>query len=373
MTGALFYVQQLLGLGHDQRMAAIARNVAEYGIEVTFIAGGVPDAPIDLAGGRRIQLPPLKALSPAYDGLIGSDGAPPDDEYWAKRLRVLCEAFDASCPDALIIETFPFGRWPFRREILPLLERAKGRCRIFCSVRDILEPKSEPHRNRRIVELIEAYFDDVLVHADPKFVTLDETFSRASEIAARLCYTGYVSTGATAPRTETESGEIIVSAGGGATCAPLMRAAAAAAREDSRPWRFLIGPNCPPPVRAFLEGAPGLTAEPIRTDFRSLLTTAQASISQSGYNTTMDILDCGTPAIMVPHQGSGQMEQWHRAQRLEAHGRVTVIPEADVSGKSLLEALAAVSARQRTFGTKIDRDGAPVSARRIADACLTGI
>ena len=44
---------------------------------------------------------------------------------------------------------------------------------------------------RRFV-IIKAHFDHVLVHGDPSFVTLPDTFPLAGEIADKIIYTGLV-------------------------------------------------------------------------------------------------------------------------------------------------------------------------------------
>ena len=81
-----------------------------------------------------------------------------------------------------------------------------------------------------------------------------------------------------------------------------MTAAVEAARLDRRPWRFLVSPNCPPEIRGKLFDNRDIVEENVRPDFFTLLGHAAASISQAGYNTAIDILTNGVPALMVPHQ-----------------------------------------------------------------------
>ncbi len=344
------------------------------GLDVTYINGGFSDMPLELLGAGYVPLPPLKAASPAYDGLLGAADTAPDDAYWTLRQERLQDAFEQARPDVLLIETFPFGRWPFRRELLPLLDLAEGRCRILCSVRDILEPKAEGRRNRQIVTLVNQYFDLVLVHGDPVFVPLDETFPRAAEIGQKVRYTGYVASEIATGEGEADEGrgEVIVSAGGGATCEALMQAAAEAASQDGRPWRFLLGPSCPAAVRNFLAATAGMTVEPVRPDFARLLGHAAASVSQAGYNTTLDILSSNTPAVMVPHEGHGQTEQFRRAARLATLGRVALVREEILTGASLLRAIAQAQALKVAASHAIDCDGARCTAELIRGLCAAG-
>lgn len=374
MPRVFFYVQHLLGIGHDARAAAITRAMITAGLNVTYVTGGFPDSDFDIGSGEYVALPPLKAASPQYDGLIDKAGNTPGPHYWDQRRSELLAAFHRTAPDILLIETFPFGRWPFREELMPLLDAAAPKCRIICSIRDILEPKSEPRRNTQIVELLDRYFDLILVHGDPQFIPLDRTFQDFPRIAGKVRYTGYVSSSGRATDQAGDSGrdEIIVSAGGGATCAPMMRAAAAAAAQDPRQWRFLLGPNCPTPIRNYLATAPRLIAESVRQDFPQLLDRAAASISQAGYNTTMDILSCATPALMIPHADHGQGEQSLRADRLTEIGRVVVLPEDQLSATSILEGLSRAEQITGYQHMHIDLDGASKSAHLIVSQCVAG-
>lgn len=365
MTHVLFYVQPLLGLGHEARAAAMARAMIDAGMAVTIVAGGTPGIQPETGGAHLVTLPSLRAADPRYQALVDAGGAAPDEALWRERQHRLMAAFDATRPDILLVETFPFGRWPFRRELMPLLDIARRHCRIVCSVRDLLEPKAEGSRNRRIVELIDRYFDLVLVHGDPALATLDRTFADTAAIADRLRYTGYVAPAipAAGAGDGAGTGEIVVSAGGGATCATLMTAAAGAARRDSRRWRFLLGPNSPSDLRTRLAATRGIAVEPIRPDFRALLRRAAASISQAGYNTALDVLISQVPAVMVPFAGFGQREQVLRASLLAERGLVEMLPEDGMTPGSLLDAVARALARPAPATCGLRLDGAAETAR----------
>src|SRR5205823_3508905 len=109
--------------------------------------------------------------------------------------EALLAAFDAARPDVVMIEAFPFGRRAFRFELEPLLETARARRPrplMLCSLRDIVVVPDDSARHREIIDKVQADFDFVLVHGDPGFIPLGESFSAAPEIADRLIYTGYV-------------------------------------------------------------------------------------------------------------------------------------------------------------------------------------
>ena len=138
MPRVLYYVQHLVGLGHDARAAAITRELVQLGAKVTYETGGFEDAELDLSGARYVTLPPLKASNPSYETLVGDSGKPPDATYRARRSQQLRDTFENANSDVLIVETFPFSRWPFREELLTLLDRTRSQCLIVFSIRDII-------------------------------------------------------------------------------------------------------------------------------------------------------------------------------------------------------------------------------------------
>jgi predicted glycosyltransferase len=369
-----FYVQHLLGIGHMMRAAALTRAMQKAGLTVTYASGGFDTVALDLGGADVLQLPPVRTADARFKSLLDADGRPIDDEWRERRKTALLDAFERTAPDILLIELFPFGRWPFRFELLPLLEAARHRRgtqpRIVCSLRDILVPKTEAKRLDAIVDIVRRHFDAVLVHGDPDFIRLDETFARAADIVDMLNYTGFIAPDRHARGRQAASGEVVVSAGGGSTGGALLRTALAARRKSclsDRPWRILAGPNLPARDRAALVPESGVTIEPLRPDFRDLLSQCALSVSQAGYNTVMDLLACGARSVVVPFSAHGQSEQAMRADRLAAHGWSHVVPEETLSPDSLATAIdrAMASAPPRIGG--LDLDGARKSAAFLAD------
>src|SRR5262249_3409293 len=151
--------------------------------------------PISAGAERIVQLAPIRARDASFRELVGPGGRPIDHDLQRARREALLAAFDTARPDAVIIEAFPFGRRAFRFELDPLLKAARSRRprpRMLCSLRDIVVLPDDAGRRREIIDRVQADFDFVLVHGDPGFIPLDESFPAAPEIADRLIYTGYV-------------------------------------------------------------------------------------------------------------------------------------------------------------------------------------
>ena len=384
MVRALFCVQHLLGIGHLTRTATLARACAEGGLEVTVASGGEPVPGVDFGRARLVQLPPARVADRRFKELVDERGAPVDDEWKARRRERLLALYQEVDPDVVLTELFPFGRRQLRFELLPLLDRCaadrarSGRPRVACSVRDILVESPKPERTREMLDLVRGYYDLVLVHGDPRFVSLDATFPHAAEIADRIAYTGYVVNRPGARRVGAEeaepgSGEVIVSAGGGAVGGRLL-AAALLARPGTRladaRWRLLAGANLSETeLRSLAARAPdAVVVERFRPDFRTLLRGARLSISQGGYNTLMEVLDARLPAVVVPYAGGLETEQTLRASLLSARGLIDVVGEDDLSGDSLAEAVERALARPSSAGLAgLDAGGAAATARTLRE------
>jgi predicted glycosyltransferase len=376
MSGRVFfYVQHLLGIGHLRRAAVIARALDAAGFAVLFVSGGEPVPHLAIGGARLLQLPPALAGDEGFASILDADRRPIDEAWRAARRAALLEAFAAAAPDILLVELFPFGRRPFRFELLPLLEaasRQRPRPLVACSVRDILVDKPDPARQREVVELVERFYDRVLVHGDPSLFRIEESFPAAAALAARIDYTGYVvEPAAAADQGEAGRGEVLVSAGGGAVGLPLLQAALAArplCRAATAPWRLITGPNLPAAAAAGIAAAapPGVTVERFRPDFPALLRKCLISLSQGGYNTVMDVLVAGARAVIVPFAAGREMEQTLRARRLAERGVVGLLEAAALSPRALAAALdAALDRPAPPPGAGLDLDGAAGTARRL--------
>jgi predicted glycosyltransferase len=381
MTGSvLLYVQHLLGIGHLRRSLRIVEALVQEGIRVTLISGGEPFSSLACTSAERIiQLPPISALDASFKVLVDGAGRPIDDELRTVRRSALLAAFADEQPDALLIEAFPFGRRAFRFELDGLIEAARTRRPrplILCSLRDIVVLPNDPQRPEQIVDRVRNDFDFVLVHGDPAFIPLEDSFPLAPEINDKLIYTGYIAeaneVGYAAASDETAGAdEVVVSVGGGAVGGALLRTAIQTRRQGcltNLRWRLLAGPNLPEPEFAALAaGLPeGVVLERYRPDFPQILRRCHVSVSQAGYNTVLDILTARAAAVVVPFASGHETEQSLRAERLAARGVLELVPENQLSPERLGSAInRAIFACPATIA--IDTGGARRSARLIVD------
>ncbi len=364
----LFYVQHLLGMGHLARASLIAGALAERGAQVHVVTGGRPVEGFPGPGVEVTQLPPLSAGPGGFADLVDLNGMSAGDDYKAERSFLLNRVFDETAPDIVITESFPFGRGAMRFELHPLLDLANAaspRPVIVSSIRDILQIRSEKKVMRTVADL-DKYYDLVLVHGDPAFAELGETFSDVDVFRDKVIHTGIVSA---APGKLTDAGfDVVVSAGGGAKGDTLIRTAIAAKPHtrlaDAR-WCFIVGANAGPGACEKLRTlvVPPNNLYVSRADFRALLANCTLSISQAGYNTSADVLRAGCRSIMVPYAEGQESEQEERVERLERRGITIVIKEQDLSVETMVRAVDKAASRPPP-GTDWDikLDGASVTA-----------
>lgn len=391
----VFYSQHVLGVGHLFRSLEIAAALAPH--QVDLVTGGEHVAMPLPPHVRHIPLPPL-CMDADFKQLLTCRPTPAESRasqtphpsnspefVLNERRRRLLEHVRAVRPDLFLVELYPFGRKRFGFELLPVLEAIRrgepGRCRSVCSVRDILVEKQDPEKyESRVVEQLNSWFDLVLVHADPRLVRLEETFSRIRDIVPRVRYTGYV----VAPvdvgagrrlreslRLATGQKMIVASVGGGAVGLELLEAVLEASallqsRVSHQLWMF-TGPFMADSAHAALaHRAADLEEVHVRRftgQFGTWLAAADLSVSMAGYNTTMNLLAAGTFGLVRPF--AQNREQAMRSQRLERLGVLWMLQPEDLDPQRLAKRIseALEVARQRKQGTGLGRT--PDDALRI--------
>ena len=159
------YVQNLLGIGHLRRAAAISRALTEIGLDVNFVSGGFPIPNLNVGSAKFHQLPPVRSLDRNFKLLVDETGQKIDDKWRQNRCSTLLNLFEETKPSIILTELFPFGRRQFRFELIPLLDRAqeaKWKPKIIASMRDILVTKFRQDRNIEISETLTKYLS--LIH-----------------------------------------------------------------------------------------------------------------------------------------------------------------------------------------------------------------
>ena len=344
MKKLMFYCQHVLGMGHLIRSLQIIRELTDY--DVYFLNGGEILSEVSVPPAVHvINLPAVKSDA-EFEGLSGTDSEQPVEEIIKSRRALMLQEYERIQPDALIVELFPFGRKRFACELVPLLARIRlsgGKTKVVCSLRDILVSKSDQTRHEEwVVALMNRYFDLLLVHADPAFQTLEETFSLVPALTCDIHYTGFISQTVPAshpeslldiPTSPEDSPIIVASTGGGRVGSELMECAINASDllTSSFPHRLMMfaGPYMSDDnyrsLQQLCRNKPHIVLQRYTNRFLAYLNHADLSISMAGYNTCMNIISTGIRALVLPFMGRGNEEQRIRARKLQTQGIVKIL------------------------------------------------
>ncbi len=374
----IFYCQHVLGVGHLFRSLEICEALKRH--QVLLIRGG-PHIETNIPKHVKVVRLPELQMDSGFEGLFSPHPNISLEQIKAQRQKNLLTLFEKEKPDLFLVELYPFGRKAFRFELDPLLAAIRNQktspCGVVCSVRDILVEKEDQQKHEgRAVDTLNRYFDAVLVHSDPSLIKFEETFLRRAEIRIPLFYTGYI---AKKPpgnarqqirsRLEIEDKclMIVASAGGGSVGKPLLESAMCAFkkfRADSSACLYVYtGPYIDAQDFTDLQSLANqkMRIEKFASDFLAYLAAADLSISMGGYNTSMNLLACGVPALVWPF--GLNREQRLRAQRLAERGALKILNEEDLQHDRLARIMAQALSETHPGKLDIDLDGAANTAR----------
>ena len=355
----VFYCQHSLGIGHLTRSFALAAALREH-FHVVFLNGGrLPQGVPVPAGIELIDLPAL-GMDDGHT-LVSRDNTRPDVVAAQVQRRALIEAAIAQHrPAVLLVELFPFGRKKFAGEILSMIRQVRQQGRgpggaqpqVVCSLRDILVDArpDQRHHDDRARWLTDRYFDAVIVHADPAFARLEDSFHPTRPMRTGIHYSGYVVPRRVHVAKAERAGHVLVSAGGGIVGDALYRCVLEARTllADPPPLRLIAGPFLPEAqwqtLAARVAGQSGVELLRHVPDMVAEMRIARASISQCGYNSALDIVGAAVPALVVPYETASENEQRTRADRLAALGAMQMLPAAELTPARMASAIEALLA-----------------------------
>jgi predicted glycosyltransferase len=375
MRRVAIIVTHLLGTGHLSRSITLARALADAGLAPHLISGGMPVRHLDLSRVDFVQLPPVRSDGTSFTSLLDIDGNPVSADLMQARIDALTATLRKDEPDVLITELFPFGRRVLREEFLAALAATRSMKRpplVLSSVRDILAPPSSEKKATQTEQWLSEFYDGVLVHSEPGVAKLEASWPVTPKIAGLLRYTGFITPAPPIPSpTDTHgAGEIIVSAGGGAVGRKLFETAIEAARISRHRWRLLVGGVDSDAIcarlNALADGGSAI-AEPVRADYRAMLTRCAAAVGQCGYNTAIDWLQAGVPGVFVPFSEAGEVEQTLRASLLRDRYGYGLIAEEKLTAENLAAAAENAVQQGRFKADSLNFDGAAETGRILID------
>lgn len=343
----LFYCQHSIGIGHLVRSFALV-NSLKISFQVTLVSGGdFPEGLLIPKAIKYIQLPPIGIDE--NNCLKAINTQEPVHHVMKKRQKILLQTFKESQPDIFITEFFPFGKIQFLSELSPVLRLIKNsekQIKVLCSLRDILEPNFSGGKMGQdfSVKIINEYYDCILIHGDKKFIPLEETFPELNRINVSKYYTGYVTAMSHHRKIDRQAfKKIVLSAGGGKVAHPFILKIISSFRHygfgDGITLQVITGPIYP--LKSFK-----VLQDIVKNDNNIILNysveslseswlDARLSISSGGYNTLMELISSGIPAIVSPYRNQTNSEQEIRSSYLNQMGLIKTMYYEDLNEEEI--------------------------------------
>ena len=390
----MMYSQDGLGLGHMRRTSEIATEVVRHRPDAAILT--INDSPLGniFGSGRNhdyLKLPSIEKVGPGdWRGVSLPLGF---DDIRTMRESILSSSVRHFSPDILIVDHMPHGAMGELVPALETLRATKPWATIVLGLRDILDAPeviSQRWNAEGAFDAIERFYDLILVYGSPGVFDIAKEYRFPPSVASKLRYCGYLCTAASprsAGRVRTTyrrnmhpDGKLIVAmAGGGADAFPMMDALVAAvpaiqARHDVS-LVLVTGPFMPPAERRTL--AARATGLPVRirssvTDPLSYVDAADLVVARAGYNSTIEILRSGKPALLVPRPGPSA-EQRTRARLFANRGWIDAVDPDEVDAELLAHAvvMALESHRPALNGNGPDLGGLKAAAGHLMSALPT--
>jgi predicted glycosyltransferase len=353
----MIYSQDGLGLGHMRRTSLLAQEFLDRTPDGSVLT--VSDSPLGqffatAAGHDFLKLPSIRKTGPGVWEPVSLSLA--FDEVLRLRTQLIASAIESFDPQVVLVDHMPHGAMG---ELVPALRAVSGRTmRVVLGLRDILDASDVVRRRwtaEGAYETLEEFYDEVLVYGQQDVLDVATEYAWPTSISRRLTYTGYVC--ADPPRRVSPNGsgpwqggrtpKVLVVAGGGADAYPMFSAVldAADAVHASTGAQFLMvtGPFMPDDhVRTLRRRAARLPMVELRRKFhgRNKIARADLVVSMAGYNTTVEVLAAGTPALLIPRSGPSA-EQRTRAELFADRSWVSWLDPSDLHADIVAEGIRA--------------------------------
>ncbi|MGZ5414656.1 MAG: glycosyltransferase family protein [Aeromicrobium sp.] len=383
----LIYSQDGLGLGHMRRTSLLAGEFlrtlpgsSALTISDSPLGRFFPTAP----GHDYLKLPSIRKSGPGVWESVTLSSTFHD--VLAMRSSIIATAVEAFDPHVLLVDHMPHGAMG---ELLPALRKIRRNpVKIILGLRDILDAPEVIKRtwvNEGAIAAVDEFYDEVIIYGSRDVLDVATEYEWPMPVAERLSYSGYVCAPTSQNRrplpsrhTKRAEGDklVLAMAGGGADAYPMFSSVLSAASHRSlrSGVRFLMvtGPFMPTADRLHLQSmARGLPVTLVKTvdESPAYMSAADLVIAMAGYNTTVELLKTGTPALLVPRNGPSA-EQRTRAKLFAGRGWVNWLDPHELDQDRMAGAIvASLDAPNASLSGRPGPDlrGRQASVQRILD------
>ncbi len=327
----LFYSHDTYGLGHLRRNTTIAEALTAQceDAEVLLVSGSPRSSSFRLP--TRTDVLQLPSVTKSASGTYRPRRLTGDIESVVElRSTVIEAAVGAYRPDVMLVDHAPAG---MGGELLPVFAGMADnplRPRMVLGLRDIID---EPRRvraewSRNGVWNLLSRYDDVVVYGDRRVRSTADDLDLQARLGKPIDHVGYAAPAA-GPRADSSrrAGNrkpfVVVTVGGGGDGYDLCyRYLKFCVENPGADFHSLVvtGPLMSGRRRKSLARLAALVGSDVEIktfdpEMRNRLGEADAVVAMAGYNTVVELLAAGTPALLVP-RSEPRLEQTLRAKRL---------------------------------------------------------
>jgi predicted glycosyltransferase len=357
----LLYSHDGLGLGHVRRNLVIAAALVERSPDASVLLATSAEHADSLGVPDRVDLLRLPAVRKVDNGRYAPRRLPiSGSDLTALREGILAAAVESYRPSVLLVDRHPLGVGGELRTALNRLKEFGGRA--VLGLRDVLDDPATvgvewtPPRTDIVLE----HYGRVLIYGDEGVFDTLRRSALPVEVAARSRYCGYVtmplSGDGEARRTIRGFRQsprsrplVLATAGGGEDGRQLLEAFIEAAAAS--PWEAIAvaGPQLGPADARALRRSAAAAGVAMRTfvpELAGWFAAVDALVCMGGYNTLLEALVRGTPAVCVPRTAP-RSEQLIRARTLAGRGLLRVLEPDRLDGEALRYEVTAALADSR--------------------------
>ena len=365
------YSHDTYGLGHLRRNLAIAEHLMarKPGFSVRLLPGSPVIGSWVLPEGLDVTaLPPV--IKTGVETYAPRNSTLPFGLVKAYRESLILKSVIEETPEIFLVDHAPAGMNAELLSTLAFIRREMPHTQIILGLRDILDnPKTVRNiwEQQSIIPLLETLYHRILVYGCRELFDVVEGYGIPDHIAKKLLYCGYIARDPKRVLTEHPRGtpRILVTAGGGEDGYFLMEAYLRALPKLSLRGiksQIVTGPLMSATQREALDrlAASDRNIEiiPSTTDLPTMLQHVDLVIAMGGYNTSVEIVASGKPAILVP-RAAPREEQRLRAEVLARLGLAWSVeqgPDLDQRLADCIE-MALTEATPRTPRRGLDLNG----------------
>ncbi|GAA4410820.1 glycosyltransferase [Fodinibacter luteus] len=370
----LIYSQDGLGLGHMRRTSLLAREFLHQVPGASALT--LSDSPLGqffttAPGHDFLKLPSIRKAGPGEWEAVSLASSFKD--VLGMRSRIIVSAIRAFEPDVVLVDHMPHGAMG---ELIPALRSVRSdRMRVVLGLRDILD---DPETVRRrwtaegAFDALEEFYDDVLVYGSREVLDVTREYDWPTTLGLDPTYCGYVCDDphrrarrlAAVPVSGPPARPtVLVVAGGGGDAYRMLSGVLDAAGQvhaaTHAEFVLVTGPCMPAQdVQALRRQARDLPMVEVRRRIRGRGRVARADlvVAMAGYNTTVELLNAGTPALLIPRSGPSA-EQRTRARLFAERNWVRWLDPDRLEPELVADAMVAALTRPLAAGKSPDLRG----------------